>query len=535
MVVVALVPRGALVAVLALVLTVALAAVFACPVVLDVVLDPQPAATSAKTIGMPKRGRLNTVLQMLDDGGPRCEHPAPGFVELAQWASRGGIVTDSSTSRWVQLTARGRVRVVMLGKTGKGPVHVRARAERGPRRAVGMLGPRRGVIGLLVACASALICAHGALAAPRAQTPSAFSSFPVHTAKSAPEWITTSPGGDLWFTERFAPKIGRITPSGKIKEFVLPVPSNYATTITAGPDGNVWFAEREANEIGRITPSGRITEFKIPTPYSLPNRITAGHDGNLWFTQGAGKVARITPAGAITEFQIPTANSVPVGITAGPDGNLWFTEGHADKIARITPGGEVTEFQVPFPGFPSGITAARDGNLWFTQTGTNVIGRITPAGAISEFAVPPTRDRPTGLTGGITAAGDGNLWFTEGTANKIARITPSGTVTAFTIPGEEEGGPHGIAATPNGDLWFTEGVAIGRLRPRLLAGPASCVVPKLKGKTLAQSGGLLARAHCKLGKVTKPKAPKRRLVVVAQKPAAKQVLPSGAKVSVRLG
>ena len=42
LVVVALVPAGALVA------------VFACLIVLVVVLDPQPAATSAKTIGMPK-------------------------------------------------------------------------------------------------------------------------------------------------------------------------------------------------------------------------------------------------------------------------------------------------------------------------------------------------------------------------------------------------------------------------------------------------------------------------------------------------
>jgi streptogramin lyase len=433
----------------------------------------------------------------------------------------------------------------MLAIPGKVSDRARVRAERRPRQVFGVVVSARGGMGLLAACASALIWAHGALGAKRpspgravahasSATPSAFSKFTVHNPKSAPEWITPGPGGDLWFTERFSHNIGRITPSGKIKEFAI---RGYATAITAGPDGNVWFAEREANEIGRITPSGKITEFVIPTPNSVPNGITTGPDGNLWLTQGAGKVARITPGGSITEFQVPTAKGVPGGIAAGPDGNVWFAEGAADKIARVTPAGAITEFQVPFPGYPGGITAGPGGDLWFTEAVSSKIGRITPAGAISEFAVPPTRERPTGLTGGITASSDGDVWFTEAGANKIGRITPSGTVTAFTVPGEEESAPHGIAATPNGDLWFPESVAvaIGWLRPQLLPGPVRCVVPKLKGKTLAESRRLLTQAHCGLGGVTGPKASKRKLVVVAQTPAAKQVLPSGAKVSVRLG
>jgi hypothetical protein len=44
-----------------------------------------------------------------------------------------------------------------------------------------------------------------------------------------------------------------------------------------------------------------------------------------------------------------------------------------------------------------------------------------------------------------------------------------------------------------------------------------------------------SRAHCKLGKVTKPTTHKHTLVVVSQQPAARKSLPSGAKVSLRLG
>ena len=63
-----------------------------------------------------------------------------------------------------------------------------------------------------------------------------------------------------------------------------------------------------------------------------------------------------------------------------------------------------------------------------------------------------------------------------------------------------------------------------------------CIVPRLKGKTLAQARKLLAKAHCKLGKVTKPKHhTKHRQVVVSQKPGARKSLPSGTKIAIRLG
>ena len=42
--------------------------------------------------------------------------------------------------------------------------------------------------------------------------------------------------------------------------------------LTAGPDGNLWFttvAFTDRNKIGRITPSGQITEFPIPLPFSI--------------------------------------------------------------------------------------------------------------------------------------------------------------------------------------------------------------------------------------------------------------------------
>ncbi|MFI5270675.1 MAG: PASTA domain-containing protein [Candidatus Saccharimonadales bacterium] len=63
-----------------------------------------------------------------------------------------------------------------------------------------------------------------------------------------------------------------------------------------------------------------------------------------------------------------------------------------------------------------------------------------------------------------------------------------------------------------------------------------CHVPKLKGKTLAQAKKQLAKAHCKLGKIAKPKHPtKHKEVIVTQKPNAGKTLPAGSKIAVRLG
>ena len=125
--------------------------------------------------------------------------------------------------------------------------------------------------------------------------------------------------------------------SQTITEFYI-FPNSAPTDISAGSDGNLWFTEAFGNRIGRITPSGAITRFYTGiTPDSGPVGITAGADGNLWFTEGLGnRIGRITPSGVVTEFSAGiTPNSGPLRIAAGADGNLWFTEGLGDRIGRV--------------------------------------------------------------------------------------------------------------------------------------------------------------------------------------------------------
>jgi streptogramin lyase len=307
---------------------------------------------------------------------------------------------------------------------------------------------------------------HGTPTVTATTQPGSITEFPVplNPIGNGLVGIAGGPDGNVWFTQQAANQIGRITPSGDIKEFSVPTGQSGPGGITTGPDGNLWFTEGNGNQIGQITPSGKITEFPIRTPQSQPIAITTGPDNTLWFTETAGdKIGQITPSGKITEFPIPTSKSDPEGITSGPDNNLWFTEQAGNKIGRITPTGKITEFPIHTPNSePVGITRGPDNTLWFTEQFGNRIGRITPSGKITEFPI----HTPGSLPVAITTGPDKNLWFAEDDGNQIGRITPSGKFTEFRIhtPGA---GPAGITSGPDGNVWFTEpgDNSIGRITP----------------------------------------------------------------------
>src|SRR5438876_9857717 len=82
------------------------------------------------------------------------------------------------------------------------------------------------------------------------------------------------------------------------------------TSIIAGRDGNLWFTERFGNKIGRIAPTGGLTaEFCQALTAGHPSGITGtprgiagAPGGNSWFAEVGGVIGRITSAGVLTEF-----------------------------------------------------------------------------------------------------------------------------------------------------------------------------------------------------------------------------------------
>jgi streptogramin lyase len=290
--------------------------------------------------------------------------------------------------------------------------------------------------------------------------------------------VTAGPGGNMWYTRYFTNRIGRIAPSGAVREFQFPgggTSSAGLFDMAAGPDGNMWFTAFNTSVIGRITPSGDITTYPTPTANSRPFGIAAGPDGNLWFTEDfANAIGRITPDGVITEFPIPAVGAIGPAkiessndcvvcgflITAGPDGALWFTMPAASRIGRITVDGAITSFPVvTSPPPPSNlnpiavgdITAGADGNLWFTMSVDNQIGRMTPTGVVTAFNIPTPASDPNYITPGP----DGSLWFSEYAASTMAKISLDGVITEYRTPGVNTEPGLG-AAGADGSIWFSE-------------------------------------------------------------------------------
>lgn len=306
--------------------------------------------------------------------------------------------------------------------------------------------------------------------------------YNVKTATSGASDIVLGPDNNLWFTEYWARKIGRITPAGVVSEFisqVLPLPND----ITVGKDGNLWFTN--PGRIGKVTQTGAIKYFPVTVNNDLYG-IAGGSDGNLWITngtQGGDSIIRMSPQGTFSYFPV-ASNSMPVAITSGPDNNLWFTELKGNAIGRLSPDGTLKETPLKRPrdmttiSAQSDITPGPDGNIWFTIQGKNSVGRITTASVPvpTEFALASDR-YPTS----ITAGQDGKLWFTQGGPKKIGKITSTGAMTELALPPGVT--PDSITAGPGGYLWYTDTTRnkIGKIA-------ASCTAVPFCGSGIIDSG-----------------------------------------------
>src|SRR5947208_849073 len=271
--------------------------------------------------------------------------------------------------------------------------------------------------------------------------------------------IASGADGNLWFVERAANRIGRITPAGTVAEFPIPSPQSDPRGIIRGPDGAIWFAEQAAGNLGRITADGTITEFPLAPPWATrlqPYKLTIGPDQALWGTlPNNTAIFRMTTEGIVTVFAIPAYRYLG-GITTGPDGNLWFAA--SQFIGRMSTTGAYAEWPLPYSSWDhdqaraENIISGPDGNLWFTEPGYNIqdfqhcsdpefpesgFGRITTSGVITAFHTPETNTAPLGITVGA----DNNLWITDHHSglygSQLVRVTAAGDARNVWMPGQQ--------------------------------------------------------------------------------------------------
>jgi streptogramin lyase len=286
-------------------------------------------------------------------------------------------------------------------------------------------------------------------------TPAGVITEPIRSPNTTAivDGITVGPDNNIWFTESqggscgasgTGSAIGKFTPpSGPLVEFRLPPWTETAgpcssgpTYITAGPDGALWFTERRANKIGRITTDGlTINEYPLPAPSSNPRLIhIISALGFLFFTeQFDNKIGRITTGGVINEYPLSPSNLNPSYLAFNPADNLiYFSE----------------------YGCQSDVGSARkDCNPGSPAQAGNKIGKLNPAdGTFADYLVPTNNSKPSGLV--FDSAG--LLWFAEQAGNKVGTFNRTSLAfTEYPVPSAASL-PTTIAMGPDGNVWFTE-------------------------------------------------------------------------------
>ena len=195
-------------------------------------------------------------------------------------------------------------------------------------------------------------------------------------------------------------------------------------------------------------------------------------------------------------------------------------------------------------GAPTSCTATvSDSASSSTPTGT-VVFSGNGSTFFSGSSLPCTL---TALAGGGASCVVGAVPLSTGTVPIDAAyggdaVHSPGTATTSVCDGTSTecggvGGGAGGGSGGGGGGGGTGSGPAGSAPPGGSAAVAHCIVPKLKGDTLARARKLLARSQCSLGRVAKPRPSRhkpRPLVVGSQRPAAGSELGVGAQVTLGL-
>jgi virginiamycin B lyase len=185
-------------------------------------------------------------------------------------------------------------------------------------------------------------------------------------------------GGVLWFTGQGG-IYGRADPTGEVKTF--PAPKGRGPYgITSTPGGEVWFSSLAGSYIARIdSPTGELKTYEVPTAGGGARRVWSDSSGKLWVAEWfAGKLGRFDPATEEwKEWALPGGNPQPYAVFVDDTDAVWVTDFGANAILRFDPQSE--QFQ-PFPSTKPNANVrqllGRPGEVWGAESGTSRLIRI---------------------------------------------------------------------------------------------------------------------------------------------------------------
>ena len=312
------------------------------------------------------------------------------------------------------------------------------------------------------------------------------------------------------------------------------------------------------------TATGTLTGIASPPQVALPSAdgsgaiaatpatLVAGSSGNtVTFTYTAasggtddGEITLTVPSG----FSVPSTTASAPGFTSSDCGTVGVA-GTTIQITGVTiaggatctivygsqasggPGVTAPSSVAPFT-FASEESSTSAGGLTNTASSPSVVTVAPPAPpAMSPVLTVTINGSGTVTGGGLSCPSTCSMSFAPGTSVALTAKPASG----FKLSS------WGGACSGTGACSVTMSTAttVTATFVKQTSPPAAkCIVPKLKGDSLAKAKTLLAKAHCAVGKVKTPKLPAGhkapKLVVGSTSPRAGSKLANHAKVGISL-
>jgi virginiamycin B lyase len=200
--------------------------------------------------------------------------------------------------------------------------------------------------------------------------------FPLGSGIARLGRLAADPDGGVWFADYTANAITHLR-DGVFTPHVIPTDNAGPFGVGLAATGEVWFTESYVSKLGRLGRDGRVVEFETPTRNSQPTDLVVDASGAVWFIEvRANKIGRFAE-GAFSEYPVPTAQSGLASLAVADDGAVWFAELRGQRLGRLRDG-VFTEFSLPSKDArPLGVTTTGDGSVWYTDL-TGRVGRLPP-------------------------------------------------------------------------------------------------------------------------------------------------------------